>query len=170
MVDSRCVTKLGGCSRSGRGFPFGVGVGTSDDNPGEGAIILNVDSSLLNNSLPPQIEGVRTKIVRADNRNTFSQATRTQAQAVELSEAELKRGITAKEQVAARLVTHPAVFGVGVGASDDRGHGQMAAYAAAMANQMLQLKYSRTDELEADKWMGDIRLQLNVKDMKVAQT
>jgi predicted Zn-dependent protease len=53
----------------------------------------------------------------------------------------------AKGELGTALVT-----AVGVGASDDRGHGQMAAYAAAMANQMLQLKYSRTDELEADKY------------------
>ncbi len=43
---------------------------------------------------------------------------------------------------------------VAVGASDPdhRGRGQMAAAAAAMANQMLQLKYSRGDETEADNY------------------
>jgi predicted Zn-dependent protease len=43
---------------------------------------------------------------------------------------------------------------VAVGASDPdhRGRGQMAAAAAAMANQMLQLRYSRGDESEADKY------------------
>lgn len=39
---------------------------------------------------------------------------------------------------------------VGVGASDQRDRGRMAAMAAAMANQMLQLRYSRTDESQAD--------------------
>ena len=39
---------------------------------------------------------------------------------------------------------------VAVGASNDRGRGQAAAMAAMMANQMLQLSYSRKDELEAD--------------------
>jgi predicted Zn-dependent protease len=53
----------------------------------------------------------------------------------------------AKGQLGTALVT-----AVGIGASDERGRGQMAAYAAAMANQMLQLKYSRGDELEADKY------------------
>lgn len=43
---------------------------------------------------------------------------------------------------------------VAVGASDPdhRGRGQMAAAAAAMANQMLQLRYSRGDESEADTY------------------
>lgn len=39
---------------------------------------------------------------------------------------------------------------VGVGASDDRGRGRTAQMAALMANQMLQLRYSRGDESQAD--------------------
>lgn len=53
----------------------------------------------------------------------------------------------AKGQLGQMLVT-----AVAVGASDDRGRGQMAAMAAMMANQMLQLKYSRGDELESDDY------------------
>ena len=53
----------------------------------------------------------------------------------------------AKGQLGTALVT-----AVGIGASDDRNRGQMAAYAAMMANQMLQLKYSRNDELESDQF------------------
>jgi predicted Zn-dependent protease len=49
----------------------------------------------------------------------------------------------AKSELGSKLTT-----AVAVGASDRRG--QMAAVAAAMANQMLQLHYSRDDELEAD--------------------
>jgi predicted Zn-dependent protease len=44
------------------------------------------------------------------------------------------------------------VGAVAVGASDERGRGQMAAMAAAMANQMLQLKYGRGDESESDAY------------------
>lgn len=44
------------------------------------------------------------------------------------------------------------VGAVAVGASDDQRRGQMAAAAAAMANQMVQLKYSRGDESEADAY------------------
>jgi len=40
----------------------------------------------------------------------------------------------------------------GIGASDDRGHGYSAAVAAQMVNQMVQLKFSRQDELEADRY------------------
>ncbi len=42
------------------------------------------------------------------------------------------------------------VTAVGIGASDDRGRGQLAAMAAQLANQMAQLSYSRGDEFEAD--------------------
>lgn len=49
---------------------------------------------------------------------------------------------------------------VGVAASDDRGHGQMAAMAAQMANQMVQLKYGRSDELESDAY--GLRLMLDL--------
>jgi predicted Zn-dependent protease len=53
----------------------------------------------------------------------------------------------AKGQLGGMLAT-----AVGVGASDDRGRGQMAAVAAQMANQMLQLKFSRSDESESDNY------------------
>jgi predicted Zn-dependent protease len=44
------------------------------------------------------------------------------------------------------------VGAVAVGASDEQGRGQMAAAAAAMANQMAQLKYGRADETESDTY------------------
>jgi len=53
----------------------------------------------------------------------------------------------AKGQLGQMIVT-----GVMVGASDEGGKGQVAAAAAMMANQMLQLKYSRSDELESDDY------------------
>jgi predicted Zn-dependent protease len=40
----------------------------------------------------------------------------------------------------------------GVAASDNRGHGYTAAVIAQAVNQMIQLKYSRNDELEADAY------------------
>jgi predicted Zn-dependent protease len=39
---------------------------------------------------------------------------------------------------------------VGIGASDEEGRGRTAAMAAAMVNQMMQLKYSRDDESQSD--------------------
>jgi predicted Zn-dependent protease len=53
----------------------------------------------------------------------------------------------AKGQLGGALAT-----AVGVGASDDRGRGYGAAIAAQVANQMLQLKFSRGDESEADSY------------------
>ena len=53
----------------------------------------------------------------------------------------------AKGQLGATLAT-----AVGVGASDDRGRGVGAAIAAQVANQMLQLKFGRNDESEADRF------------------
>jgi predicted Zn-dependent protease len=41
---------------------------------------------------------------------------------------------------------------VGVGVSDDQGHGREAMMAAAMANQMMQLRYSRNDESQSDEY------------------
>lgn len=53
------------------------------------------------------------------------------------------------EHMATGQLGQMLVTAVGIGTSD-RDNGQMAAMAAIMANQMLQLKYSRGDELEAD--------------------
>ena len=53
----------------------------------------------------------------------------------------------AKGELGAMLAT-----AVGVGASDERGRGQMAAIAAMMANQAVQMKFSRNDEIESDTY------------------
>jgi len=47
----------------------------------------------------------------------------------------------------------------GVAATDEEGRGQRAAMVAAMINQMMQLKYSRSDELEADRVGMDYMVQ-----------
>ncbi len=56
------------------------------------------------------------------------------------------------QQMASGHLGQMLAMAVGVGASDDRGNGQYAAMAAAMANQMMQLKYSRGDESQADEF------------------
>ncbi len=53
-------------------------------------------------------------------------------------------------QMAQGKLGQSLVTAVAVGASDDQRRGQTAAIAAMMANQMLQLHYSRGDELQAD--------------------
>lgn len=47
----------------------------------------------------------------------------------------------------------------GVATTDDQGHGQRAAMIAAMVNQLVQLKYSRNDELESDRFGMDAMTQ-----------
>jgi beta-barrel assembly-enhancing protease len=56
------------------------------------------------------------------------------------------------QQMAKGQLGQMLVVATGVGASDERGHGQMAAAAAAMANQMMQLKYGRGDESQSDSY------------------
>jgi predicted Zn-dependent protease len=53
----------------------------------------------------------------------------------------------AKGQLGQLLVT-----AVGVGASDSSNRGYQAAMIANVVNQMMQLRYGRKDELEADRW------------------
>jgi predicted Zn-dependent protease len=54
------------------------------------------------------------------------------------------------EQLAKGQLGQSLSVAFGIGASDGSGKGQMAAMAGMMANQMLQLHYSRDDELQAD--------------------
>ena len=58
----------------------------------------------------------------------------------------------AAEHMAKGDLGNQLALAVGVGASDDRGRGAMAAMAAQMANQMFQLKFSRDDENESDTY------------------
>ncbi len=59
-------------------------------------------------------------------------------------------GRHAAEHMATGRLGQMLSVAVGVGASDDRGGGYRAQAVAAMVNQMMQLKYSRADESEAD--------------------
>ncbi len=56
------------------------------------------------------------------------------------------------EHMAKSRLGQTMVGAVAVGASDDQGHGRMAAMAAVFATQMIDLKYGRNDENEADKF------------------
>jgi predicted Zn-dependent protease len=57
----------------------------------------------------------------------------------------------AAEHMATGQLGQLLTVAVGVAGSDEQGRGQRAAMVAAMINQMVQLKYSRSDELEADR-------------------
>src|SRR4051812_725563 len=61
-------------------------------------------------------------------------------------------GRHASEHMAQGQLGGALATAVGVGASDDRGRGYGAAVATQVANQMLQLKFSRSDESEADNF------------------
>lgn len=58
----------------------------------------------------------------------------------------------AAEHMASSQLGGALAAAVGVAASDNRGHGYSAAMIAQAVNQMMQLKYSRGDELEADAY------------------
>lgn len=59
------------------------------------------------------------------------------------------------EHLAKSRLAGALVGAVGVAATDDQGHGQGAAMAAALVAQMTDLRYGRKDELEADSWGVD---------------
>jgi predicted Zn-dependent protease len=65
----------------------------------------------------------------------------------------------AAQQMAKGQLGQSLVGAVAVGASDERGRGQMATMAAAMAAQMLQLKYGRNDESQSDSTGVDYMAQ-----------
>ncbi len=96
---------------------LGVGVGASDDSPGDPAIILYLNSGKNAGPLPATIEGVRTKMVKTTP--FAAQSAETRMPAAELSSAEVLRVGAVKQRRVAELMKNPAVFAVGVAASDD---------------------------------------------------
>jgi hypothetical protein len=87
-----------------------IEIGASQDNPGEGALLVKL-SGAPRNPIPPLIDGVRTKIV-------FS-ATAGMAQTPVLSMDDIDRAKTTKETNAGGLMSQPGIQGVGVGRSSD---------------------------------------------------
>jgi hypothetical protein len=97
----------------------GVGVGQSDDNPNESAIVLFLkDRPRV--PIPAQIGGVRTKVILGSEFRPLQNATTAKLGARGfVSEAEIMRVRTTKEKHAQAMMGDPAVLGVGVGASND---------------------------------------------------
>ena len=96
----------------------GVVVGRSHDAPGSAAVVIYVKSLPQPGTFPAQLDGVRTRIVSAATDRAQSPAASVAE--VELSETEVERVAAVKEQRAQELMRgNPAIFGVGVGASDD---------------------------------------------------
>jgi hypothetical protein len=97
----------------------GVGVGQSDDNSNESAIVVFVkDKPRI--PIPPQIDGVRTKVIFGSE-FTPRQVAHKQKAALRpaIAETEIARVRQTKEQHAQRMMSDPAILGVGIGASDD---------------------------------------------------
>jgi hypothetical protein len=101
---------------------LGVANGSSSDHPGKAAVVVYVDEAMSAN-VPATIGGVRT-IVIPTNPRAVAQGTAPktpfEAGPATLSQSAVSAGISAKQQVAHRLMKdHPAFFGVGVGQSLD---------------------------------------------------
>jgi hypothetical protein len=87
-----------------------VNVGTSEDNPGEGALLIQL-SAATRAPVPAVIDGVRTKVV-------FMPAT-GMVQVPGFSTDEMDRARATKEIYAGGLMSQPGVQGIGVGRSND---------------------------------------------------
>jgi hypothetical protein len=97
----------------------GVGVGQSDDNPSESAIVVFLkDRPRV--PIPAQIDGVRTKVILGSEFRPLQNATMTKLGVRPfVSEGEIARVRTTKEKHAQAMMSDPAILGVGVGASND---------------------------------------------------
>jgi len=95
-----------------------VDVGRSADNPDESAIVVTLrgQTSL---PIPAQVDGVRTRIVQSVEFNALHAQARQVEALSPISETEIARARSAKQQHAEELMTNSAIIGVGVGASND---------------------------------------------------
>ena len=95
-----------------------VAVGRSEDNPTEAAILVSLRTQ-PRIPIPAQIDGVRTKLVRASAFRGERAVTAQITALPKISDAEILRANTAKEQHAQSMMSNPGILGVGVGASQD---------------------------------------------------
>jgi hypothetical protein len=51
---------------------IGVGVGRSEDAPGDAALVIYVEQGKFHSSIPAEIDGIRTKIIEGDRFRTFA--------------------------------------------------------------------------------------------------
>ena len=86
-----------------------VGLGASDDSPGEGVLLIEVNA-VPNTPIPPVMDGVRTRVVYTAQASILQPG---------LTEDNVNRAIQAKETVAADLMAQPGIQGVGVTRSKD---------------------------------------------------
>ena len=99
---------------------LGVGLGKSNDSPGEGAVLLYVDENMAVNA-PAAVGGVRTLVIPSNARAVAAgSAPQMAVVTASLTGAVLAPAVAVKQQIAHELMKHnPAFFGVGVGQSLD---------------------------------------------------
>ena len=99
-----------------------VAPGKSFDSPGDPALIVYIDKSKPHVSVPPVFDGLRTQVVPTDAAQLARNAAPASPSAttgIHLSDATLAAAGTAVREYAPRLMTDPAIFGVGVSQSHD---------------------------------------------------
>jgi hypothetical protein len=131
-------------------------VGRSQDEPGKAAVVIYVKSLPKPATFPAQLEGIRTRIVP-----TSAGGSGSTMPELALAEAEVARVAAIKEQHAEQLLReNPAVFGVGVGASEDS-PGEAAvilfvdqdmSYTPPIALDGARIKVRRIDRFRAWGW------------------
>ena len=101
---------------------LGVTAGRSVDNASEAAILVYTDKAKSNVAVPQIIGGLRTIVVPTD---ALSESSGTSPKlpgvpvGIRLPETALQAGIAAGQAYAKKLMSDPAIFGVGVGQSHD---------------------------------------------------
>ncbi len=96
--------------------------GKSLDSPGEAALIVYVDKTKQHVSVPQTFDGVRTQIIATDTASlarTAAPPAPVAASGIRLSESTLSGAEAIVREFAPRLMTDPAIFGVGVAQSRD---------------------------------------------------
>ena len=92
-----------------------VGVGRSNDNPNEAALLVFLNGR-PQMSIPAQIEGVRTRIVPS---SAFQPVPGADSRLIGMSGSEVARVRVVKERHSEALMSTSGIFAVGVGASKD---------------------------------------------------
>jgi len=136
----------------------GIVVGRSQDAPESAAVVIYVKALPQAATFPAQLDGVRTRIVPVSAAQAAGAAA---VQAVAVSESEVARVASVKEQHAEQLMRgNRAIFGVGVGASKDSpGEAVLVlfvdkdmSYAAPVVMDGARTQVVRTDRFRAWGW------------------
>ena len=97
----------------------GIVAGRSQDAPGSAAVVIYVKSLPPPGTFPAQLDGVRTRIVPLSSLQEHNKSA-ARIPAIALSQEEVARATAVKEQWGRQLLqSNPAIFGVGIGASED---------------------------------------------------